>query len=177
MILMLEFLPILIFFAVFKWQNLICASIAAMIANLLLLILVKINTGKYKKMSLISFLSLFLLSSFALIFKKEIFIKWKPTAIYWILALTLFIRHVLGKSSLIEKLNKDKIRLPKKVWDKLNILWMMFFIFMGSLNLYVVYFYDTNTWVNFKLFGTFAITILFVLFQLVFISKYLADSN
>ena len=70
-------------------------------------------------------------------------------------------------------MSNNTLQLPKKVWAKLNILWIIFFIFMGTLNLYIVYHFDTNTWVNFKLFGTLGLTTIFVVFQAIFLSKYL----
>jgi len=171
--LLAEFFPILIFFGVFKLKGLMLATAAAMITAFIQLILTKIKTGQYKKMQLTSCFSLLIFGGIALICKKEIFIKWKPTAIYWVLAITFLTTHFFGKQSLIEKLNNNAIQLPKKIWNKLSILWVIFFILMGILNLYVVYFFDTNTWVNFKLFGTLGLTMLFIIFQAIFISKYL----
>lgn len=172
--LLTEFFPIVVFFCVFKLKGLMAATVAAMFASLIQLIITKIKTGKYKKMQITSFLSLIILGGFALICKKEIFIKWKPTAIYWILAITFLSTHLFGKQPLIEKINNNTIQLPKKIWNRLSILWIIFFFLMGTLNLYVVYYFDTDTWVNFKLFGTFGLTMLFIIFQAVFVSKYLA---
>jgi intracellular septation protein len=174
--LLYEFLPVSIFFCAFKLKGLMVATVAAIFATLILLIVTKIKTGKYKNMQIISFFSLVILGGFALVCKKEIFIKWKPTVIYWLLAITFLITQLLGKRPLIEKINSTSINLPKKIWNTLNILWAIFFILMGILNLYVVYFFDTNTWVNFKLFGTFGLTALFIIFQLIFISKYLVKT-
>ncbi|MDH5218943.1 MAG: septation protein IspZ, partial [Gammaproteobacteria bacterium] len=41
------------------------------------------------------------------------------------------------------------------------------------INLYVVYNYDTDTWVNFKLFGMMGLTLVFVLVQGIFLMKYM----
>lgn len=172
--LLTEFFPVLIFFCVFKWKGLMSATVAGIVAAFIQLIITKIRIGKYKKMQVTSFFSLLILGGFALICKKEIFIKWKPTAIYWILAVAFLSTHLFGKQPLIEKLNNNAIQLPKKIWNRLSILWIIFFVLMGVLNLYVVYCFDTDTWVNFKLFGTFGLTIIFIIFQAVFISKYLA---
>jgi len=173
MSLLVDFFPIVIFFGVFKWKDLMAATIAAMLVSFIQLIITKIKTNKFQYLQLISFLSLFILGSFALVCKKEIFIKWKPTAIYWLLAIIFLGTHIFNKQPLLEKLSNNTLQLPKKVWAKLNILWIIFFIFMGTLNLYIVYHFDTNTWVNFKLFGTLGLTTIFVVFQAIFLSKYL----
>jgi len=65
----------------------------------------------------------------------------------------------------------DKITLPTRVWKQLNMAWAIFFIFMGFLNIYVVYHYDTNAWVNFKLFGTLGLTLVFVIGQAFYMAK------
>lgn len=168
-----EFLPIIVFFCVFKSKGLMTATLVAIVASFIQLIITKIKTGKYKKMQLASFLSLVILGGFAIVCKKEIFIKWKPTAIYWILAITFLSTHFFGKQPLLEKLNNNTLQLPKKIWNRLSMSWVIFFVLMGILNLYVVYYFDTDTWVNFKLFGTFGLTMLFIIFQAIFISKYL----
>ena len=71
--LLTEFFPIVVFFCVFKLKGLMTATVAAMFASLIQLIITKIKTGKYKKMQITSFLSLIILGGFALICKKEIF--------------------------------------------------------------------------------------------------------
>ena len=44
---------------------------------------------------------------------------------------------------------------------------------MGALNLWVAYRFDTDTWVNFKMFGGLGLMLLFVLGQAVYMSRYL----
>ena len=172
MSLLADFFPILIFFVTYKWQGLMTATVAAIIVSFVQLIIVKIRTNKIQNIQLMSFLSLFILGSFALICKKEIFIKWKPTVIYWLLAVIFLGTHLFGKQPLLEKLSNNAIQLPKKIWATLSILWVIFFILMGIINLYFVYYFDTNTWVNFKLFGTLGLTTVFVVCQTIFLSKY-----
>ena len=43
---------------------------------------------------------------------------------------------------------------------------------MGVLNLYVAYNFSTNFWVNFKLFGTLGLTILFVILQAIYLMRF-----
>ncbi len=170
--LLAELFQIILFFSAFKYKGLMFATVTAMLFSLCKLIIFRINTGKYKIVQLVSFFCLLILGGISLICKKEIFIKWKLTAVYWILAIAFLITQIFGKKSIIEKLNNNIIELPKKIWDLLGVLWILFFILMGILNLYVVYYFDTNTWVNFKLFGTLGLMILFVLLQAIFIYKF-----
>lgn len=67
--------------------------------------------------------------------------------------------------------------LPQKIWRRLSHAWSTFFLMMGSINLYVAYHYDTNTWVNFKLFGGAGFTLLFVLIQALYLAKHVKTPN
>ena len=58
---------------------------------------------------------------------------------------------------------ESTIRLPDPIWSRLNLSWVMFFVATGSANLYVAYNFNTETWVNFKLFGIMGLTVLFVI--------------
>jgi intracellular septation protein len=72
---------------------------------------------------------------------------------------------------------EKSLSLPTKAWTTLNISWFSFFFLMGILNLVVVYTFDTDTWVNFKLFGTLGLTIVFVLIQGILVSKFLPSKH
>ena len=54
-----------------------------------------------------------------------------------------------------------------------DLSWVIFFFALGFINLYVVYYYDTDTWVNFKLFGMMGLTLLFVVIQALFLSRHI----
>jgi intracellular septation protein len=72
---------------------------------------------------------------------------------------------------------KEQIKLPDPVWGRLNASWAAFFALMGGANLYVAFNYDTDTWVNFKLFGFMGLMVAFVLLQGVMLGKYIQDGE
>jgi intracellular septation protein len=53
----------------------------------------------------------------------------------------------------------------------------VFFIVVGVLNLYIAFSFPTDVWVNFKVFGTLALIIVFVIAQSFWISRYLPDEE
>ncbi|MFZ1899257.1 MAG: septation protein IspZ, partial [Azonexus sp.] len=67
--------------------------------------------------------------------------------------------------------------LPEPVWDKVNLSWIAFFLFMGALNLIVAFNFSTDIWVDFKLFGGMGLLLLFVLGQGLMLSKYVEDKQ
>ena len=69
------------------------------------------------------------------------------------------------------------VTLERSIWHKLNAAWSLFFVVMGSLNLYVAYYYDTDAWVNFKLFGGVGFTLIFVLIQALYLTKHMDEKG
>ena len=67
--------------------------------------------------------------------------------------------------------------LPGTIWRRLNLAWAVFFATLGAANLYVVYHFDTDTWVNFKLFGMMGLTFAFVIAQAVYIARHAKPGN
>ena len=65
------------------------------------------------------------------------------------------------------------MELPSTVWIRLNLAWAAFFVCMGILNLIVAFNFDTDTWVDFKLFGMLGLTLIFVLAQGIYLARYL----
>jgi len=70
-----------------------------------------------------------------------------------------------------------KISLPEKIWSNLNSSWAVFFAIMGIINLYVAYNYSTDTWVNFKLFGSTGLMLVFVVLQGIMLGKYITENE
>ena len=163
--LFLDFLPILLFFAAYKLGDIYIATGVAILASLVQVLFLRVKTGQFEKMSLFTLLLISILGGATLLFRDELFIKWKPTVLYWLLAVAFLISQFIGQKPLIQRAAERGIQLPKSAWQRLNLLWVLFFVFMGSLNLFVVHHYDTDTWVSFKLFGTLVLTLIFVLLQ------------
>jgi intracellular septation protein len=108
-------------------------------------------------------------------FHDEMFIKWKPTVLYWCFALALLGAQLLMRKNLIRSLMGKQMSLPDPVWDKLNLAWSAFFASMGALNLYIAFNFPLELWVNFKMFGFIALMIAFVIAQTVYLSRYLKE--
>lgn|SRR3990167_2667606 len=168
-----DLLPILVFFIAFKIAGVYVATAAAMIVSLLQVGLYWFYHRKFEKMQTITLVLIIVLGSATLLLHNPIFIKWKPTAINWAFGLVFLGSHFIGKKPLIRHVMEMKIQLPDLIWTRLNLSWATFFFVMGVVNLYVIYHFSTNTWVNFKLFGMFGLTLVFVILQALYLGKYL----
>ncbi|OFZ68797.1 MAG: septation protein A [Betaproteobacteria bacterium RBG_16_58_11] len=105
------------------------------------------------------------------------FIKWKPTVLYWLFAVTLLVSDYVFKKNLISVMMKGQVKLPSPVWRRLNLSWVLFFAGMGVLNLYVAFNYSESTWVNFKLFGFMGLMLVFIVLQGLMLSKHMEEGE
>ncbi len=170
--LLLDFFPIILFFIAYKLGDIYIATTAAILASLAQVVWSRWQTGQFQKMPLATFASLFLLGGATLLFRNDMFIKWKPTVLYWVLSLVFLGSHFIGDKPVFQRAIEKNINLPDKIWRQLNLCWSVFFLGMGITNLYVVYHFDTSTWVNFKLFGTMGLTFIFIILQGFYIAKH-----
>jgi len=175
--LLFDFFPVLLFFIAFKIKGIYVATVVAIVASFLQVIIHWIIHRKIDKMHVITLGMIGVLGGATLFFHNPVFIQWKPTGIYWITALVFLGSQFIGKKTIVQKMMEANITLPSIIWSKLNFAWVIFFLLMGLLNIYIAYNYDMDTWVNFKLFGGLGITILFVIFQSIYLAKHVIEDN
>lgn len=173
--LLFDFFPVLLFFIAFKLFGIYAATLTAIIASILQTSFYYLVHKKVEKMHVITCLLLIFLGGATLLLHDPVFIKWKPTLIYWVTGLLFIGSQFIGKKPLIKRMMEKNLNVTNYAWTRLNLSWGFFFCLMGVLNLFVAYNYDTNTWVNFKFFGGLGITFLFVLMQSIFLSKHLIE--
>lgn len=130
---------------------------------------------KVDKMLWVSLIIIVLFGGATLVFHNPTFIKWKPTALYWLFAAVLALSALVFGKNLIRKMLEAQIQLPGPVWERLNLAWAAFFVLMGVLNIYVAYSFSEETWVNFKLFGGMGLMLAFVLGQGFYLSRHLEE--
>ena len=170
--LLLDFLPILIFFAVYKYSgDLITATMVLIPATIVQVGLIYFLTKKIDKMALVTLFLVILLGGLTVLLNDGWFIMWKPTAVNWLFAIAFLGSHFIGKKPIIERILGHAITLSKQHWLQLSYTWSIFFVLSGILNLIVAYNFSEAVWVNFKLFGLLGLTFLFLVLQSIWISR------
>lgn len=150
---LLEFIPLILFFVVYKFFGTQEAAITLVIATLVQLIVLKMLYGKIEKMQLFMAGFVFVFGGLTAYFNDDAFLKWKVTLLNGLFALVLLISQFVLKNPIIKHLLGKEICLPENVWAKLNTGWAIFFIICMLLNLYVSHFMSNDTWYTFKVFG------------------------
>jgi len=170
-----DLFPVILFFIVFKTLGIYAATAAAIIATLAQIGWVKFRHGKVDGMLIASGVIIVVFGGATLLLHDETFIKWKPTVLYWLFAIVLSSAELFWNKNLIRTVMQQQITLPDPIWRRLNHAWAGFFALMGVLNLYVAYHFATETWVDFKLFGTMGLMIVFVVLQSLYLGKYMKE--
>ena len=175
--LLLDFFPIVLFFAAFKLWGIYVATGVAIVATMAQIAWLKYAHGKVEPMQWLSLGVIVVFGGATILAHDETFIKWKPTILFWLMGGTLAGGPLCFRKILLKSLMGAQLELPDHAWRAMNWSWVAFFTVMGVLNLWVAYHFDTNTWVNFKLFGGLGLMALFVVAQAVVLGRYMKDTK
>ena len=168
-----DIFPVILFFVVFKLFGVYAATASAIVATVLQVAWIKWRHGKVDTTLWVSLGIIVVFGGATLLLHNENFIKWKPTALYWFFAGTILFSQAFLHKDVMRMLLHGKIGLPDRIWKRLNYAWSIFFILLGCLNLYVAFNFSTDNWVNFKLFGTTGLMLIFILLQGLYLSKHI----
>lgn len=199
--LLLDFLPIVLFFGTFKYAEkdaqwaadvatrhfgflvsggvvgptegpVLLATLVVIAATLAQIAFMLATRRKIDAMLWASLALVTVLGGATVWFHSETFIKWKPSVLYWVMGASFWIAQAGFGRNLPQAVMGEQIELPAAVWRRLNAAWIAFFALMGALNLYVAYSYPTDVWVNFKLFGGTGLMLLFTLAQGLYLARH-----
>ncbi len=171
--LLFDFLPIILFFVVYKSADIYWATGVAIVVSALQVAIMYAVKRRVEKMQLATLAIIAVLGGATLILHNERFIMWKPTLVNWLFALVFLGSQFIGEKPLIQRMMEKAVQPPPALWIGLNLAWVLFFILTGALNLYVAYTFSENAWVNFKLFGLLGLTIAFIIAQGFILHKYM----
>jgi len=171
--LLLDFFPIILFFVAFKFAGIYVATGVAIAATIVQIAWLRHSTGKVEPMQWVSLGVIVLFGGATIALQNETFIKWKPTVLYWLMAATLASGQLFFRKNLLKSLMGSQMELPEAAWRVTNWSWIVFFALMGMVNLWVAFHFDTDTWVNFKLFGGLGLMALFVVGQALYLGRHL----
>jgi len=201
-----DFLPIALFFGMFKYADrhrewaaafgtewlgfmvdgnvvgvgeapVLLATAVVVLATIGQIIWLKASGRKVDTMLWISLGLVTLLGGATIYFHDENFIKWKPTLLYWVMGSALLMGQLVFKKNGIKSMMGAQISLPDHIWMRLNLSWVLFFTIMGFVNIWVTFTFSFDTWVNFKLFGGLGLMFTFVVVQTLSLKKYITDED
>jgi intracellular septation protein len=153
------------------------ATIVIIAGAALQVVVTRVIRGNFDKKQLIILAILVCFGGMTLYFHDPIFIKWKPTIVYWLLGSVLIGSQFFGDKPLMQRIMgkalEEKSIIPATIWKRLNLAWAVFFVLLGGLNVYVAYSFSTDVWVNFKLYGVLGALLIFGFIQAICLSRYM----
>lgn len=202
--LLFDFLPIVLFFATFKYAEghkawaadfangqfgplfhgaqvgpaeapVLLATIVVIAATAAQVAWLKWRGRKVEAMLWLSLALVVVLGGLTLWFRNETFIKWKPSVLYWAMGVAFWLSPILFRKNLPRALLGEHFEAPARVWVRLNLIWIAFLSAMGLANLWVAYTFSTETWVTYKLFGGIGLMFVFAMAQALYLSRFARD--
>jgi intracellular septation protein len=173
---LLDFLPILLFFGAYKMYNIYVATGVIMAATVVQMAILYKMDGRLQTMHKVTLALVLGFGALTLGFQDERFIKIKPTVLYTFMALTLGIGLWFFKKNFLKIMLGGQLHLPDGVWRNLTGAWVVYALSMAALNAFVAYYYTTEQWVDFKIWG-YAFPLVFLVAQGLYIAKYLQPAD
>ncbi|KQB55062.1 septation protein A [Pseudomonas endophytica] len=186
----IDFIPLLLFFVVYKIEprmvdfaghsfefgGIFSATAMLILSSVVVYGILFIKQRKLEKSQWLTLMACLVFGSLTLAFHSVTFLKWKAPVVNWLFALVFAGSHFIGDKPLIKRIMGHALTLPDAVWARLNVAWIGFFLFCGAANLYVAFTYE-SFWVDFKVFGSLGMTVLFLIAQGIYLSRHLHDTD
>jgi intracellular septation protein len=175
--LVVDFMPVIVFFVAYKLFGMYVATAAIMVTMSVQIAVQWFTKRRVNKMLLISGILVLVFGGITIALRNPLFIQWKPTIVNWLFAVAFLGSRFVGDKTLIQRMMEQAIALPAAMWRQLNWLWVGNFSFLGAANIYVVYHYSEEFWVNFKLYGMLGLTLLMALIQGIWIARNMPEQE
>ena len=167
---LLELAPLLIFFGVYKYADLMAATLALMITTPISLLIYWFVYKKIPPMPVVTAVLVLIFGGLTLYLNDPTFIKIKPTIIYVLFACVL-LGGLLLKQPLMKSVLGEAVKLTDAGWIKISLHWGLFFLLLAVANEVVWRNFEEESWVFFKTFVLLPVTLIFSVVQLILIRK------
>ncbi len=187
-----ELIPIALFFTVFfmkgetiefagfhhEFDGIYSATAVLIAATTIQVLLTWIITKRVEKRLLLLFVVVLVTGGLTLILQNKIFIQWKPTIFNWALALVFMGAKFVGDGrNILQRTLGAQLQLPPDIWSRLNLIWVVYFIVVGALNLVVAYQFSEEAWVSYKLYSAIGFTIALSAITALIVSPHIQEDD
>jgi intracellular septation protein len=168
----LDYGPLLIFFATYKFSgDVFTATAVFMTAILVAIIIAKWKVGRVSPMTWLSAILVIGFGGLTLYLHDEKFIQIKPTIIYALLGGLLLAGVLRGKALLKYVFEHGYNGLTERGWLLLSRNWAFFFLAMALFNEGIRAYFDFGTWLTIKVWGMSIISGLFAMANIPMLMK------
>lgn len=178
-----DFFPVVLFVvAYYMSKDMILSTKVLLAASVVQIAVFWVWKRTVEKMHLGTFVVVLVMGSLTIFLDDPIFIIWKPSIVNWSVATVLLVS-VLIKKNLVRKAVEGFLKqtphlalnMPESKWTPIGLIWVLYFIALGCINLFVYFTYGEDFWVTFKLVGFTIINVGFFIGQFVYLSRYISE--
>ncbi|MDH1012826.1 septation protein A [Pseudomonas nicosulfuronedens] len=182
----IDFIPLILFFIVYKmapaevqfaghtFEPIYTATAMLIASSIVVYGALLVIQRRLDKAQWLTFGACLVFGGLTLALHQDAILKWKAPVVNWLFALAFAGSHFVGDRPLIQRIMGHAVHLTDSLWAKLNIAWVVFFLICGFAQLYVAFTFP-SIWVDFKLFGSLGMTLLFLIGQGVFLARHMHD--
>ena len=168
---LLDFLPLIAFFAAYKWGDIYFATSVLIAVTVAQTAWSWFSSRKLPKLALVTTGLVLVFGLLTLALHDERWIKWKVSVVYGLFALAFLGSNWIGAKPLWQRALEEQVEASREAWLRANTAWGLFFVALAGANAWVLTNFDTATWVNFKVWGVLGALILFTLAQVAYLAK------
>ncbi|BAN49665.1 putative intracellular septation protein [Metapseudomonas resinovorans NBRC 106553] len=186
----IDFIPLVLFFIVYKLEpraielagntymlgGIFSATAVLIISSVIVYGTIFLLQRRLEKGQWLTLVACLVFGGMTLAFHSETFLKWKAPVVNWLFALAFAGSHFIGDKPLIQRVMGHALSLPQPIWVRLNLAWIAFFLVCGCANLFVAFTFH-EFWVDFKVFGSLGMTVLFLVGQGVYLARHIHDGE
>ncbi len=182
-----DYLPVVVFFGLYflSGRDIMLATWGIIAATSFQVIAGRLIWKRWHRLHLMVLAVTLVFGGLTLLLRDDVFIKWRPSIISFVLAAVLLVGHFLRQRNLLQRLCEKLmvsgfgylVALPRRDWNRLNLAFILYFVGLGVLNLYIAYNFSTDFWVNFKLFGFTALQMVFYVGAFLYFYKRMPDAD
>lgn len=186
----IDYIPLIVFFIVYKLEErviqigsfaytlggIFSATEVLVLTSILVYGILFLIHKKLERNQIITLLAVLIFCTFTIVFRDEAILKWKAPVVNWIFAGIFFGSHYLARKNATQMMLEHAVEMPEQAWHRLNFAWAYFFLFLGTVNLFVAFTFH-EYWVDFKVFGSLALIFLFIIGQTFYLLPYIQEEQ
>ncbi|QJX01673.1 septation protein IspZ [Alcanivorax sp. IO_7] len=182
-----DYLPVVVFFGLYflSGRDIMLATWGIIGATTFQVVAGRLIWKRWHRLHLVVLAITLVFGGLTLLLRDDVFIKWRPSIISFVLAAVLLVGHFLRERNLLQRLCERLmvsgfgfvVALEKRDWSRLNLAFVLYFLGLGLLNLFIAYNFSTDFWVNFKLFGFTAIQMVFYVAAFLYFYKRMPEAD
>ncbi len=168
----LDFLPLILFLITKQKTDIYIATQVLLVSTVILYSIFWLKEKHLENGQKLTLALTIIFAGFTLLLHDDIYIRWKATALNGIFTIA-FAASIFMKKTLTERLLDKVFDAPAAIWQKVNLAWIAYFTLSAVIQWYVAVYKHYEWWVEFKVYGSLVLIIVFMLLLFTSLKKYI----